>query len=733
VNKKHRYFWAILGAISVALFLLTLWGIAAVAQMARELPDPADFSNRSVAQSTKIFDRTGEVLLFEIHGDQKRTVIPFDKIPDYAKQATLAIEDQRFYEHQAISWPSLVRAALVNLLEGGFVQGGSTITQQVAKNAFLTPEKTLSRKIKELILAYWIEKRYSKDEILHLYLNQVPYGSNAYGIEAASRTYFAKPGADLSLAESALLAAMLKAPSYYSPWGTHTAELLNRKNYILEQMRDLGFIDKQQYQTARDEKLTFTPPGTGTILAPHFVMFVRDYLTQKYGEDLVSRGGLRVVTTLDVKLQEIADRVVKEGAARNTELYNGRNAALVAADPKTGQVLAMVGSKDYSAKPEPAGCTPGSCQFEGNFNVATQGERQPGSSIKPFAYIAAFKKGYTPDTVLFDLPTEFSKISTCPLTGINYFDPNPQCFHPQNFDNIFRGPVNLRHSLAQSINIPSVKTLYLAGLSNTLALARDFGITTLTDPSRYGLSLVLGGGEVKLFDLVSAYSVLSQEGIRHTPATILRVEDAEGNVLEEFVDFQTQVIEPQYARLINDILSDVEARAPLFSGSLNLTVFPDRDVALKTGTTNDYRDAWAMGYTPSLTVGVWAGNNNNLSMQKRAGSILAAIPIWSAFLKEALPVYPEESFARPDPTPSPKPVLNGTYIVDGQAHSILYHLDKDNPLGPAPQNPSADPQFPNWETPISLWAQSASGRQSIEETIRSWSAPLAAPSSSTPL
>lgn len=694
MKGKKSLFLKIIGLFILAIFVLAIFALAAVAKIAKELPNPEQFVNRQISQSTKIYDRTGQVLLYEIHGEEKRTVIPFEEIPDYVKKATLAAEDQKFYQHKAFDWRAMLRALMVNIIKGKIVQGGSTITQQLAKNAFLTPERTFSRKIKELILAYWIEQRYSKDEILNLYLNQISYGANAYGIEAASQTYFGKPAKDLSLAEAAYLAALPKAPSYYSPWGPHLDELEQRKNYILEQMFELGFIDQEEKQRAQNTKPKFVSQTIGSIKAPHFVMMVKDYLSNKYGEDVLEKGGLKVITTLDWSLQEIAETVVKEGAERNTQLYQGKNAALVAQDAKTGQILALVGSKDYF-----------DIENEGNFNVAAQGLRQPGSAFKPFAYITAFKKGYTPQTVVFDLPTEFSLYrNICPIDHIDFSNRNPLCFHPENFDQNFRGPVSLKTALAQSINVPSVKVLYLAGLNDTLKTAQDFGITTLTDPSRYGLSLVLGGGEVKLIDMVEAYSVFAQDGIKHRQSFILEVKDSQGKILEKYIDLATQVIEPQYARLINDVLSDVDARSGLFQSSLNLTIFPDREVALKTGTTNDYKDAWTIGYTPSLVVGVWAGNNNNTPMQKQAGSILAAIPIWHAFMEKALINQPIELFNKPDSLPQQnKPMLNGEYLINNEAHNILYYVNKDDPLGPPPINPESDPQFLNWELPVRLW------------------------------
>lgn len=725
-KNKRTFKTKIIKIAVLAFFLAAASGLAGFVYLSRDLPNPAQLEDRKIIQSTKIYDRTGRVLLYEIHGEEKRTVIPWEQIPDIAKQATLAIEDSDFYLHPAFDWRALLRALFKNITRGGVVQGGSTITQQLVKKAFLTEERTIIRKLKELILAVQIERHYVKDEIFNFYLNQIPYGANAYGIEAASQTYFNKPAKDLNLAEAALLAGLPKAPSYYSPWGGHTDELEQRKNYIIQRMKDLNFIDEEEKERAQKIKLVFAPQTT-TIKAPHFVHMVREYLNNKYGEQFVERGGLRVITTLDWPMQELAEKSVLEGAQRNEKLYQGKNAALVAQDAKTGQILALVGSKDYFDK-----------TIDGNFNVAVQGLRQPGSAIKPFAYLTAFTKGYTPDTVVFDVPTEFTpnnpKCPTIPIikTGGQYEEKDEECYHPENFDGRFRGPVTLREGLAQSINIPSVKVLYLAGEEEVLNIAHQFGITTLKESGRYGLSLVLGGGEVKLIDLVGAYSVFSQDGIKHQQSIVLKVEDNQNNILEEYTDQPEQIIAPQYTRLINDILSDKESRQPLFSSSINLTTLPNQEVALKTGTTNDYRDAWAIGYTPSLAVGVWAGNNDNAPMQKQGGSILAAVPIWHAFISEAVKNMPIETFNRPDKIAAEKPILRGeknikikTYIDSRnnlpatkdtpaeyiqekeypQIHSILYYIEKNNPQGPYPQNPENDPQFKNWEEAVLNWAQ----------------------------
>ena len=689
MSRRVRPFWLrvlkitfIAGIIACLLSFAVL--VVTVAFFYRNLPSPEEIRTREVRESTKIYDRTGSVLLYEVHGEEKRTVIQFEDIPAYMKQATLAIEDQNFYNHPAFDWRGIARAVLVNLrLREGYVgQGGSTITQQLAKKAFLSDERTLVRKLKELLLAFRLEEQYTKDQILHLYLNQIPYGSNAYGIEAAAKTYFGKSARELTLNEAATLASLSQAPTYYSPWGTHTDELLTRKNYALTQMRRLNYITEDEERAAKAEKIKFIAQTTA-IAAPHFVIAVQDYLSKKYGEETLEKGGLSVITALDARLQEIAEQAVAEGAKRNEELYKGKNAALFAEDPKTGQVLAMVGSRDYF-----------DVEAEGNFNVATQGLRQPGSAFKPFAYVTAFKKGYTPETVVFDLETEFD------ASGLP-----ERSYKPGNFDELFRGPISLRNALAQSINIPAVKVMYLAGIDTVLKTASDFGINTLTERSRYGLSLVLGGGEVKLSEMVHAYGVFADDGFRHSQTLVLEVKNNKGEILEQYEDKPIRVIEQQYVRLINDILSDTEARSPLFDASLNLTIFEGREVALKTGTTNNYIDAWSIGYTPSLVAGVWAGNNHREPLQKRGGSILAAVPIWSEFMKAALQEMPQEIFPAPEPYSATKPILKGNYIAGNQVHSILYFLDKDDPQGPIPTQPESDPQFSNWETPVIDWAK----------------------------
>lgn len=679
--------------VAAAVVFGGLFSFLYAVYLSRNLPTIDEISARQVSQSTKIYDRTGTVLLYEISKGETRTVVPLAEIPKFLQDATIVTEDEKFYEESAFDVKAIIRALFVNALHGKILQGGSTITQQLAKNAFLTSEQTITRKVKELLLAIRLNRHYSKDQILALYLNEIPYGPTIYGVEAASESYFNKSVKDLTLAESALLAALPKAPTYYSPWGSHGKELLGRKDFILKKMLSLGKIKKSEFEEASKFKFSFAPQRHG-IKAPHFVMEVQEYLARKYGEEKTRTGGLRVVSTLDWNLQQAAEKAVEDGAKNNEKLYNGKNAALVAEDPKTGQILAMVGSRDYF-----------DAENEGTFNVATQGLRQPGSTLKPFVYYTAFTKGYSPDTVVFDVPTEFAaKNPACP-PSLDFKNSNNECFHPENFDDKFRGPVALRQALAQSINIPAVKMLYLAGLNDSVKNAYTFGMGTLTSPNLYGLSLVLGGGAVKLIDLVGAYSALAQNGVKHPQVITLEVKDHSGSTLESYEDRGNVVADSQAARLINNILSDSNSRSGLFQNSLYLTVFPDRDVALKTGTSNDYRDAWTVGYTPSLVVGVWAGNNDNSPMQRHGSSILAAVPIWNAFFAEAIKNLPLETFTRPDPVYPQKSILRGDYSSGKQIHSILYYVDKKDPLGPQPADPGLDPQFENWETGVVDWAK----------------------------
>lgn len=701
------------GILSIGIGIIAV--SAVFLMIVRDLPDPTRISERPVAESTKIYDRTGTVLLYEIHGEEKRTVIPFSDIPTSIKNATLAAEDANFYSHGGIDIKGIFRALYVDIRTQNISQGGSTITQQLVKNTLVGKERTLDRKIKEAVLAVLLETQYSKDDILGLYLNQIPYGSNAYGVEAAAETFFGKSAKQLTIAESALLASLPKAPSYYSPYGSRLKEITKRKDSILERMQKLGFISDEEYQAALKEKLAFKGPQKN-ILAPHFVFYVKDILLNSYDETTIENGGLKITTTLDWELQKKAEDIINNAAEKNERDLGAKNAALVAIDPKTGQILAMVGSRDYWEE-----------KNDGNFNVATA-LRQPGSAFKPFAYLTALQKGYTPETVLFDVPTEFNPLCT------SDFKPNPgmtekDCYHPQNYDETFRGPVTMRQSLQQSLNVPSVKILYLAGIEDTIKTAEALGITSLKDRSRFGLSLVLGGGEVSLLELVSAYGVFAEDGILNPKTPILKIEDSKGTILSEYTPQSTPVADTESVRYLNSILTDNESRVPVFVRE-NSLYFPDRMVAAKTGTTQEKRDAWTIGFTPSLVAGVWVGNNDNTPMKQNTAGVLIAAPLWKKFMQSTLGTTTPETFTPPSTREVSKPILKGLWqggstvtidrvsrrlatdltpkdfieeIAVGEPHSILFWVQKTDPTGAPPSQPMDDPQFTHWEEAVQKW------------------------------
>lgn len=717
ITKGHRArHWlqlAIIGILLAGIFFtcaFLLWATTI------KIPDFSLLETRKVSQSTKIYDRTGKILLYDVHKDVRRTVVDFDKISPYVKNASVAIEDDQFYEHKGIKPKAILRAVWANFQTGEYSQGGSTITQQVIKNALLSPEKTVTRKIKEWILALKLERQLNKEQILTLYLNEAPYGGNIYGVEEASMSFFAKHANEITLAESAYLAALPQAPTLYSPYGSNVERLENRKNLVLRKMLELGSINQKEYDEAVGEKVKFIPPQEKGIRAPHFVMFLKEKLAETYGEDVLNNGGLRVISTIDMELQQKGEEIVKQYVAENEVKFNAHNAGLVAVDPKTGQILVMVGSRDYF-----------DIEHEGNFNIAVA-KRQPGSAFKPFVYGAAFEQGYTPDTVVFDVPTQFS--TRCdpfgnPLSGSNA----SHCYMPENYDHSYRGPMSLRNALSQSVNVPAVKMLYLVGVDKAIDFAERMGISTLVNKERYGLTLVLGGGEVSLLDITSAYGVFANDGKRNPYTGVIRIEDSQGNIISEETPRNTQVIDPEIARKMSDVLADNSARAPAF-GEQSYLNFPDHQVAVKTGTTNDYRDAWIVGYTPSLAVGAWAGNNNNSAMEKKVAGFIIA-PLWNSFFTEAFKTIPDERFPTPQSISSTlKPALRGiwyggeTYAVDKisgklateftpadlieqrvipNAHEILYWVNKKDPMGPAPVNPYNDPQFLLWEIPAQKW------------------------------
>jgi 1A family penicillin-binding protein len=694
-----------------------------------EIPDLSAFDERRVLQSTKIYDRTGEILLYDLHQDVRRTIIPFEEMSRHIKNATVAIEDDQFYNHFGIDLKAILRAAISNFTAGDLLggQGGSTITQQVIKNSILDREKKLTRKVKEAILSIKIERILEKDDILEIYLNESPYGGTIYGVEEASRSFFGKKTSELTLAEAAYLAAIPQAPTYFSPYGNNTEQLDVRQKLVLDRMRLNGFITIEEYDQAKNEEVTFEPQAVTGIRAPHFVMYIVEQLAEKFGEAAMAEQGFRVITTLDWELQKEAEQIVAERAKSNTERFNATNAGLVATDPKTGDLLVMVGSRDYFSD-----------EVDGNFNV-TLSSRQPGSSIKPFVYASAFKKGYLPSTVLFDVATQFSP--QCEADSTSSESP---CYAPNNYNHKFVGPISMRNAMAQSLNIPAVKTLYLAGLKDTLKFTADMGLTTLNDPDRYGLTLVLGGGEVKLIDMTYGYGIFANGGVRAEPRSILKIEDSRNNIIEESKVITNRVLEENVAYMISDVLSDNVARTPLW-GSNSLINFPNRDVAAKSGSTNNLRDAWIMGYTPNLAVGSWVGNNNNEAMGGGLSGLITT-PMWREFMDVALNKIPAETFPQPQiNTVGVKPIIRGEYIdtslllealstegdenVDEEGeegeegedrkidigavyrniHSILHFVDKDDPLGGYPANPSLDGQYENWEHGVQKWNKKTFG------------------------
>ncbi len=670
-RQRRRFF----GPLITVVFFVSLAGAISLAGLTawvrRDLPDPTTLRERQIAQSTKIYDRTGEHLLYDIHGAARRTLVKLDDLPRYVLDATVAIEDKNFWQHRGYVIRSIFRATLANLFSRGRVQGASTLTQQFIKNAILTPEKTLARKIREFVLALEIERRFSKEEILQLYFNEVPYGRTNYGLEAASQSYFGKGARDLTLSESAALAALPQAPTTYL---NNPDRLLARRNLILDLMVEQGYLKKNEARQAQETPLEIRQP-LENIEAAHFVLWVKEMLTQNYGERMVEQGGLKVITTIDYEKQKAAEEAISTGLEL-IEQKGGANAALVALDPKTGQILALVGSRDYFDK-----------EHDGAVNVVLR-PRQPGSSFKPIVYAAGFIKGYTPTTILYDVVTTF-KTETKDYT-------------PHNYDDQEHGPVTVRQALQGSLNIPAVKMLYLTGVSRVLDLAQTMGYTTFSDRSRFGLSLVLGGGEVKLLEHTNAYAALANEGVHFPPVAVLRVEDSTGRVIDEWRSGEgKKVMDLEISRLISDVLSDNQARAFIF-GQNNFLTLPDRPVAAKTGTTNDYRDAWTLGYTPSLAAGVWAGNNNNQEMSRGADGSVVAAPIWQAFMRKALEKTPLEPF-----TP-PQAIITGKPTLDGQPteihHSILHYLRKDDPRGEPPVDPVLDPQYLNWEAAVARWA-----------------------------
>ena len=587
-----------------------------------ELPSPSKLSNSHTPQSSQIFDRNGK-LLFSIYREKDQINVPLSTIPKQMQEATIAIEDRNFYKHGAIDLRGIARAFVFTVFHKQ-IQGGSTLTQQLVKNSLLTPERTITRKVKEIILAYVTEFFYSKNKILEMYLNQTPYGGTAWGIEAASQTYFGKHAKDLTLSESSLLAGLPEAPTTFSPFGAHPELAKKRQKQVLEAMVDEGYITKEQASKTYEENLNYKRFAT-EIKAPHFVLYVKELLIKKYGEKIVDEGGLRIITSLDFDIQNYTQDTVASEVAK-LKNYNVSNGAAMVTNPGTGEILAMVGSKSYFDE-----------NIDGNVNV-TLAHRQPGSSIKPINYATGLIKGFTAATPFIDEKTCF------PNQGGKQY-----C--PVNYDRKFHGVVQMRFALGNSFNIPAVKMLKANTIPSMIATASAMGITTFKNPEDYGLSLTLGGGEVTMFDMTQAFGVFANGGYRIDLHPILKITDRNGNVMEEYKPpkspiFGKKVLPPGVAFIISDILADNNARLTEFGSNSALRI-PNKTVSAKTGTTNDFRDNWTIGYTPSFVVASWVGNNNNDAMNGLASGITGAAPIWHEIMSYLLEDKPNEPMQKP--------------------------------------------------------------------------------------
>ena len=605
----------------LVLFAFVFW-----LTILRDLPSPRTLLTREQEVSTKIYDRNG-ILLYKIYKDKNRTIVNLSEVPLHVRLATLAAEDAEFYNHAGFSVRGILRAIIKNLQKRE-LSGGSTITQQLVKNALLSPEKTITRKVREIILSMGVELTFTKDEILEMYLNEVSYGGTAYGIEEASQVYFGKNVGELTVSEAALLAGLPKSPTKYSPFGANPDLAIERQQEVLHLMKINKYLTEEQEVASAGETLTFAANKTD-IKAPHFVMYVRSQLVEKYGEEVVEKGGLEVITTLDYSMQQMAEEVVKSEVSKLGRLNVGNGAALVMS-PGSGEILAMVGSKDYFAQ-----------EADGNVNVTLR-PRQPGSSIKVVNYAYALSNEYTPATILDDSPVTFSVPGQPPYT-------------PKNYDSAYRGSLPLRSALAESRNIPAVKVLASYGVTKMIEQGQKMGITTWDDPSKFGLSLTLGGGEVKLIDLVKVYATIANYGARPEMVSILRITNYKGKVLEEYSCLQNnflttaqtaeaaknacdweEVLDPRVAYLLIDILKDNQARAPAFGSSSYLVINGHPEVAVKTGTSNDLKDNLALGFNQKYLVAAWVGNNDGSAMSRIASGVTGASPIWNKIMSALL-------------------------------------------------------------------------------------------------
>ncbi|HCS78804.1 TPA: penicillin-binding protein [Patescibacteria group bacterium] len=612
--------WLLSFSLGVIITLLLVFIPYNLYLFVKYLPHPRLLTQRFIPVTTQIFDRSGN-LLYEIHGDEDRTPIPLTEIPEMVKQATIAIEDTDFYKHNGFSTRGIIRAIRETVFKKN-IQGGSTLTQQLIKNSLLTPEITVLRKLREIALAVWTERIYTKDQILEMYLNQVPYGGTAWGIEAAAQRYFGKSSKEVNLAEAALLAGLPAAPSIYSPHGARPQLAKERQHEVLLRMVKQGFISQEQANAALSVALAIRPE-IADIKAPHFVMYIKELVAQKYSQRLIDQGGLRITTTLDLGMQEKVQSIVTSVVASLKNLQVGNGAALIT-NPKNGDILVMVGSKDYSNVAE-----------QGNVNV-TLAQRQPGSSIKVVNYAAAFEQGMTATTTIEDAPITYTTVGAPPYSPVNY-------------DSRFHGTVTIRQALGNSYNVPAVKVLSKVGVSNMIDMGERLGITTWTDRNRFGLALTLGGGEVTMLDMATVYGVLANSGKRVDLNPLLEIKDFAGRTYyTREAPKPKEVISSGISFILSHILADNSVRSAAFGQNSQL-VIPGKTVAVKTGTTNEKRDNWTIGYTPSLVTVVWVGNNDNTPMnQQIASGITGATPIWNQIMNEVLKNKADEPLVQPE-------------------------------------------------------------------------------------
>jgi 1A family penicillin-binding protein len=613
-----------------ALFGLVVIGFIAASAIfawyARDLPSPGKLTERTES-STVFTDRNGKVI-YEMYKDKNRVPVKLENISTYLKQGTVAVEDKSFYEHGGISQLGILRAALSTIFKGE-VQGGSTLTQQLIKNVLLSSERSLSRKVKEAILATEVEKRFTKDQILEMYLNEAPYGGTYYGVGSAAKGYFGKEPKDLNLVESAILAGLPQNPSVYNPFSGVKDTWKGRAKDVLRRMEEDGYITKAEREkaVAQVDKYKFTTEKV-SITAPHFVFFVRDFVTKQFGEEALNKG-LRIKTTLDLETQEVAQKIVNEEVTKLQEEYNLGNGALVMLNSKTQEILAYVGSYDFNN------------EEYGKFDVVSQGERQPGSTLKPIVYALAFEKKYTPATVLMDVETEFGTRTS-----------GGKSYKPVNYDGTFRGPVQMRFALANSLNVPAVKTLALVGIKDFLQKAYEMGLKSLApteaNMNRFGLSIALGGGETNLLDLTTAYTSFANGGTVRPVQFIEEIKDHNGKTIYKKPQVkEKRVLSEEVAFLISHILSDDTARADAF-GTGSLLKIPGKTVAVKTGTTDEKRDNWAVGFTQEITIGVWVGNNDNTVLNPRiASGTTGASSIWHEAMVQMTKKYKDGIIKKP--------------------------------------------------------------------------------------